>query len=79
MNIHVTYYKSLSNTAEQDKHLRWLALELEKHHDMKNIKKLMETLVKEPEKYEVVEKINFVGLRNKSTGLRVIDVIATRG
>ncbi len=79
MNIQVTFYKSLNNTAEQDKHLHWLATELEKHHDMKNIKKLMETLVKEPERYEVIEKLNFVGLRNKTTGLRVIDVIATRG
>lgn len=79
MKINVTYYKSLNDTAEQGKHLHWLAVELEKHHDMKNIKVLMETLLKEPERYEIDEKLNFVGLRQKHTGLRVIDVIATRG
>lgn len=78
MRTHVTYYQSLQDNETQRKHLQWLGLKLEQHQNIKNIPKLIETMLQESERYEIVERPNHVILKNKTSGLPVLHITSVK-
>lgn len=76
--LSVTFFDSLSYTKTQKENLRTVGLELEKHHNIANVPKLMQTWVDNFDLYEVIERPNHVVLKLKSNGLPALHVTIAR-